>query len=251
MGSPGAEACPVGSCDFRAGWKHVANADAAGTEHVPRDGAANRAVGCAGGGSRAGRHRCRFSPSASSSAHPSAQPVAVINAEALSRFSSSSFPGKITDAFNSLARKSNFRAISKKLGLVCPRGAAGLPLCPRAHCCQKSSGQSVPVPGSPGSASPETRTARGQSCCCHSRQRRDFSPGQGVTAGFPVCPDSGPHRHGGGPGAPAVPGLASLPANTPAPLQRRRWLRAAAWRWGSSSVASVLGRWRGPGAAER
>ncbi|KAI1235308.1 hypothetical protein IHE44_0002951 [Lamprotornis superbus] len=30
--------------------------------------------------------------------------------------------GKITDAFNSLARKSNFRAISKKLGLVCPRG---------------------------------------------------------------------------------------------------------------------------------
>ncbi|XP_009984492.1 PREDICTED: vacuolar protein sorting-associated protein 33B, partial [Tauraco erythrolophus] len=34
--------------------------------------------------------------------------------------------GKITDAFNSLARKSNFRAISKKLGLVCPRGAAGL-----------------------------------------------------------------------------------------------------------------------------
>lgn len=37
----------------------------------------------------------------------------------------SSFPGKITDAFNSLARKSNFRAISKKLGLVRPGGLLG------------------------------------------------------------------------------------------------------------------------------
>uniref|UniRef100_A0A8V0X4D1 VPS33B late endosome and lysosome associated n=1 Tax=Gallus gallus TaxID=9031 RepID=A0A8V0X4D1_CHICK len=40
--------------------------------------------------------------------------------------------GKITDAFNSLAKKSNFRAISKKLSLVRPLGAAGLAeeLCP-------------------------------------------------------------------------------------------------------------------------
>jgi hypothetical protein len=30
-----------------------------------------------------------------------------------------SFPGKITDAFSSLAKRSNFRAISKKLNLVC------------------------------------------------------------------------------------------------------------------------------------
>lgn len=37
----------------------------------------------------------------------------------------SSFPGKITDAFNSLARKSNFRAISKKLGLVRLGGLLG------------------------------------------------------------------------------------------------------------------------------
>lgn len=34
-------------------------------------------------------------------------------------FSSSSlFPGKLTDAFSSLAKKSNFRALSRKLNLV-------------------------------------------------------------------------------------------------------------------------------------
>lgn len=49
--------------------------------------------------------------------------------------------------------------------------------------------------------------------------------------GFPVCPDSGPHWLGGGPGAPAVQGLGltSLYANALAQLQQQCWLCAAAW----------------------
>lgn len=245
MGSPGAE-----TCCLRAGWKHVANADAADTERVPRDGATDRAAALpAGAAGLAGT-------TASSLLEPgalriSAQPAtgrAAFNPEALSCFSSSSFPGKITDAFNSLARKSNFRAISKKLGLVCPCEAASLPLCPRTHCCQNSSGQSVPVPGSAGSAPPETRTARGQLLL----PLQD--PWTGVTAGFLVCPDSGPHQCGGWSGAVAVwgsgPGLASSAVNAAAPLQEWCWLHAAAWHWGDSSARSwgggeVLGWWRG------
>lgn len=177
----------------------MANMGTAGTEHVPRDGAANGAAGLAG-------------TAASSLLEPPALHIP-LNPEALSCFSLACFPGKITDAFNSLARRSNFRAISKKLGLVCPHGAAGLPLCPWPRWCQKSSGQSVPVPSSPGSAPPETRTAWGQSCCCRSRQQRGFSPGQGVTAGFPVCPDSGPqHSSHAGSGARLAPCKRCVPA---------------------------------------
>lgn len=62
---------------------------------------------------------------------PGSCAVAAMHSKALSHFLSC-FPGKITDAFNSLAKKSNFRAISKKLSLVRPLGAAGLAeeLCP-------------------------------------------------------------------------------------------------------------------------
>ncbi|NXF42248.1 VP33B protein, partial [Nyctibius bracteatus] len=68
------------------------------------------------------RHRARpwalAGTGASSLLEPGALRIPLPSPWALSCVSSSCFPGKITDAFNSLARKSNFRAISKKLGLI-------------------------------------------------------------------------------------------------------------------------------------
>uniref|UniRef100_A0A803YGC9 VP33B protein n=1 Tax=Meleagris gallopavo TaxID=9103 RepID=A0A803YGC9_MELGA len=66
--------------------------------------------------------------------------------------------GKITDAFNSLAKKSNFRAISKKLSLVRPLGAAGLAeeLCPA--CARLPRLYTL-------SCQPGTSTAREPGCC--------------------------------------------------------------------------------------
>lgn len=70
------------------------------------------------GGTRAGSHH---SPE-HTALHISASLGLGSRQSLLRCFSLSCFPGKITDAFNSLARKSNFRAISKKLGLVRAQG---------------------------------------------------------------------------------------------------------------------------------
>ncbi|XP_053911883.1 uncharacterized protein LOC128850888 isoform X2 [Cuculus canorus] len=147
-GELGAQPCPAGSCCSRAGWKHAAKVDTAGTEL--------RAGQSFGPWEQQGWQVLLlvlfWSPELCASLCP-----AVTNPEALSCFFSSCFPGKITDAFNSLARKSNFPARSKKLGLVCPCGAAALPTCPL-------------VPEQlwslcAGWAPSETHTAQGQSCC--------------------------------------------------------------------------------------
>jgi len=118
----------------------------------------------------------------------------VINPEALSRFSSC-FPGKITDAFNSLARKSNFRAISKKLGLVRPHGAAGRPHCPRARWCWDSSGILCPGlqaqhprdPGHGARAAAAAPGSRGASPLVRGSLRASRSVGTPAEA-CPECP---------------------------------------------------------------
>ncbi|KAM4660703.1 vacuolar protein sorting-associated protein 33B isoform 2-T2 [Amazona ochrocephala] len=133
--------------------------------------------------------------------------------------------GKITDAFNSLARKSNFRAISKKLGLVCDCGAAALPACPPVpeelwSVCDWGCGLSTQ--GDMQRMGPELQPP----------QAGGFSPGQGLTAvSWSVL--AGSHWCSGGLGT----------ANTPALLQQQCWPHAAAWHRGGSSAAPVLG-WR-------
>lgn len=165
--------------------------------------------------------------------HPSARPVAVINPEALSRFSLSCVPGKITDAFNSLARKSNFRAISKKLGLVRPRGAAALPVCPL-------------VPEELCSACARVcrlRTPR-DTYCVGPELLLPLQSAEGLLlwtgshCGFLVCPDPGPHQRGGG------PGLTSLPTNAVGPAPGPVLAACSCLALGGSSVALALGRWR-------
>lgn len=109
----------------------------------------------------------------------------------------SCFPGKITDAFNSLARKSNFRAISKKLGLVRPQGVLAAHSAHRLQACHLRG------------------TAQGQSCCSCSRQSAGFSSGLGVTATFPLCPDPSPCECGG------ALGLSLPPSDTAVALGRQ------------------------------
>lgn len=97
----------------------------------------------------------------------------------------SSFPGKITDAFNSLARKSNFRAISKKLGLVRAGGAAGLllagELCPACAL-------AAPELCTPGSVTPRGCCwLPGSPCpCCKGHARH----GMGCDVGLALPPHS-------------------------------------------------------------
>lgn len=138
--------------------------------------------------------------------HSSAS-LALLSRQSLPRcFSLSCFPGKITDAFSSLARKSNFRAISKKLGLVRSQSArehrALLSPCP---------GCRLGIPGGH-SSGPELLQLL--------QPAWGLLLGAGATASSPLCPDPVPCECWG----------------FPCPLQTLQW------RWAGSPVSSILGR---------
>lgn len=182
-GEPAPALCPwepgKGSCCCRSGWKHVEKVWARSTKCVSSNAAAGRALLWGQQGWQPPRPFSR----AHSSAHL-CQPGLGSRQSLLRCFSLSCFPGKITDAFNSLARKSNFRAISKKLGLVGPQAVLAGPQCPQSRelalacACAQAAG-----------LAPQGDTDQGQSCCSCSRQPVGFSLGLGATASFPLCPD--------------------------------------------------------------
>lgn len=181
-GEPAPAPCPwepgKGSCCCRSGWKHVEKVWARSTKCVSSNAAAGRAV--------LWRHQGWQPPWPFSRAHSSAhlcQPGLGSRQSLLRCFSLSCFPGKITDAFNSLARKSNFRAISKKLGLVRPQGVLA------GHSAHRAELSLACARAQAAGLAPQGDTAQGQSCCSCSRHPVGFSLGLGATASFPLCPD--------------------------------------------------------------